>query len=32
MGNLIEYIVNCSCIEKKARYPDPYEFTFDGSR
>jgi hypothetical protein len=32
MGNIIEYIVNCSCIAKRAKYPDPYEFQFDGSR
>jgi hypothetical protein len=32
MGSAIEYMVNCSCLSKRAKYPDPYEFKFDSNR
>jgi hypothetical protein len=31
MGSLLEKLVNCSCIDSKAKYPTPYTFDFDGS-
>lgn len=27
----MEYVVNCSCFSKQARFPDPYSFSFDGT-
>jgi hypothetical protein len=32
MGNTIEYIINCSCFSKQAKYPNPYQFDFDGNQ
>ena len=31
MESAIEYVVNCSCFAKRARFPDPYSFSFDGT-
>ncbi len=30
MESAVEYIVNCSCLAKRAKYPDPYQFSFSG--
>lgn len=32
MGTLIEKLANCSCIERKAKYPTPYSFEFEGGK
>jgi hypothetical protein len=32
MESAMEYVVNCSCFSKRALFPDPYRFSFDGSR
>lgn len=32
MDSAIESVVNCGCFSKRAKYPDPYEFAFEGGR
>jgi hypothetical protein len=30
MDSAMEYVVNCACFARRAKYPDPYQFPFDG--
>jgi hypothetical protein len=32
MGTLIDQLVNCPCLDQKAKYPSPYSFDFDGGQ